>query len=140
MPRNLVSVESISKSFDIKSLITKVSLGILENDRIGIVGQNGGGKSTLIKILSGAILPDDGRVSRSKTAIFETLNQFDLMNSKTKVGEYVLRGLKEHEWAGNAAIREIFSGLFGSTANEILNREIASLSGGEKSGLDLQNY
>ena len=132
MPRNLVSAKSISKSFDIKSLITKVSLGILENDRIGIVGQNGGGKSTLIKILNGAILPDDGRVSRSKTAIFETLNQFDLMNSKTKVGEYVLRGLKEHEWAGNAAIREIFSGLFGSTANEILNREIASLSGGEK--------
>ena len=132
MSRNLVSTESISKSFDIESLIIKVSLGILENDRIGIVGRNGGGKSTLIKILTGSILPDDGRVSRSKTAIFGTLNQFDLTNSKTKVGEYVLRGLKEHEWAGNAAIREIFTGLFGSTANEILNREFASLSGGEK--------
>ena len=60
------------------------------------------------------------------------LNQFELMNSDTKVNEYVLGDLKEHEWAGNAGTREIFSGLFGTETNEILNREFASLSGGEK--------
>jgi len=132
LSRNLISAESISKSFDIKTLIRKVSIGISESDRIGIVGLNGGGKSTLIKIINGSILPDDGKVSRSKMAIFGMLSQFDLMNAETKVSEYVLGGLKEHEWAGNASTREIFSGLFGNETNEILNREFASLSGGEK--------
>jgi len=132
LSRNLISAESISKSFDIKPLIKKVSLGIAENDRIGIVGRNGGGKSTLIKILSGSTLPDNGKVSRSKIATFGMLNQFDSINTKTRVSEYVLGGLKEHEWAGNSSTREIFSGLFGSETNKILNREFATLSGGEK--------
>ena len=132
MSRNLINAELISKSFDIKSLLTKVSLGISDLDRIGIVGRNAGGKSTLIKILAGLIPPDSGKVSRSKKAIFGTLNQFDLVDSKIRVNEYVLGSLKEYEWAANSKIREIFSGLFGSDAKEFFNREFDSLSGGEK--------
>ena len=132
MSRNLINAELISKSFDIKSLLTKVSLGISDLDRIGIVGRNGGGKSTLIKILTGSIPPDSGKVSRSKKVIFGTLNQFDLVDSKIRVNEYVLGSLKEYEWAANSKIREIFSGLFGSDAKEFFNREFDSLSGGEK--------
>ena len=132
MSRNLINAELISKSFDIKSLLTKVSLGISDLDRIGIVGRNGGGKSTLIKILAGSIPPDSGKVSRSKKEIFGTLNQFDLVDSKIRVNEYVLGSLKEYEWAANSEIRQIFSGLFGSDAKEFFNREFDSLSGGEK--------
>ena len=132
MSRNLINAELISKSFDIKSLLTKVSLGISDLDRIGIVGRNGGGKSTLIKILAGSIPPDSGKVSRSKKVIFGTLNQFDLVDSKIRVNEYVLGSLKEYEWAANSKIREIFSGLFGSDAKKFFNREFDSLSGGEK--------
>ena len=132
MSRNLINAELISKSFDIKSLLTKVSLGISDLDRIGIVGRNGGGKSTLIKILAGSIPPDSGKVSRSKKVIFGTLNQFDLVDSKIRVNEYVLGSLKEYEWAANSEIRQIFSGLFGSDAKEFFNREFDSLSGGEK--------
>ena len=132
MSRNLINAELISKSFGIKSLLTKVSLGISDLDRIGIVGRNGGGKSTLIKILAGSIPPDSGKVSRSKKAIFGTLNQFDLVDSKIRVNEYVLGSLKEYEWAANSEIRQIFSGLFGSDAKEFFNREFDSLSGGEK--------
>ena len=132
MAKNLVNVEQVSKTFDINSLLTRVSIGISENDRIGIVGRNGGGKSTIVKILAGLIQPDSGKVSWSNSTIFGMLNQFELMNSDTKVNEYVLGDLKEHEWAGNAGTREIFSGLFGTETNEILNREFASLSGGEK--------
>ena len=132
MSRNLINAELISKSFDIKSLLTKVSLGISDLDRIGIVGRNAGGKSTLIKILAGLIPPDSGKVSRSKKAIFGTLNQFDLVDSKIRVNEYVLGSLKEYEWAANSEIRQIFSGLFGSDAKEFFNREFDSLSGGEK--------
>ena len=132
MARNLINTELISKSFDIKSLLTKVSLGISDLDRIGIVGRNGCGKSTLIEILTGSIPPDSGKVSRSKKAIFGTLNQFDLVDSKIRVNEYVLGSLKEYEWAANSEIRQIFSGLFGSDAKEFFNREFDSLSGGEK--------
>ena len=86
IPSNVLpKLISISKSFDIKPLIKKVSLGIADNDRIGIVGRNGGGKSTLIKILSGSTLPDNGKVSRSKIATFGMLNQFDSINTKTRV-------------------------------------------------------
>ena len=132
MSRNLISAELISKSFDIKSLLRKVSLGISDVDRIGIVGRNGGGKSTLIKILTGSIPPDSGKVSRSKKATFGTLNQFDLVDSKIRVNEYVLGNLEEYEWAANSKIRQIFNGLFGSDAKEFFNREFDSLSGGEK--------
>ena len=53
MAKNLVNVDQVSKAFDINSLLTRVSIGISENDQIGIVGRNGGGKSTLVKILAG---------------------------------------------------------------------------------------
>jgi len=130
--KNLVNVEQVSKAFDINSLLTRVSIGISENDRIGIVGRNGGGKSTLVKILAGLIQPDSGKVSRSNSTIFGMLNQVDFLDPKTKVGEYVLEGFKEHEWARNSHTREILNGLFGLEAKKMLNREFASLSGGEK--------
>ena len=130
--KNLISVDGASKSFDLKVLLNEVSIGVSEESRIGIVGRNGDGKSTLIKILAGSILPDSGKVSRSKKIILGMLNQFDLIDPKTKVSEYVLGGLEEHEWAGNFQTREIFNGLFGIDAKEIFDRKFISLSGGEK--------
>ena len=132
MKVNLINLECISKTFGNKFLLNQVSLGLSAGDRIGIVGRNGCGKSTLIKILTGSIPPDNGKVSKSKKAIFGTLNQFDLVDSKIRVNEYVLGSLKEYEWAANSKIREIFSGLFGPDAKKFFNREFESLSGGEK--------
>ena len=132
MKVNLINLECISKTFGNKFLLNQVSLGLSAGDRIGIVGRNGCGKSTLIKILTGSIPPDNGKVSKSKKAIFGTLNQFDLVDSKIRVNEYVLGSLKEYEWAANSKIREIFSGLFGPDAKKFFNREFDSLSGGEK--------
>ena len=65
MARNLLNLEEVSKAFDIRALLERVSLGISEGDRIGIVGRNGSGKSTLMKIMSGAESPDAGRVTKS---------------------------------------------------------------------------
>ena len=132
MAKNLVNIEQVSKAFDINSLLTRVSIGISENNRIGIVGRNGGGKSTLVKILAGLIQPDSGKVSRSNSTIFGMLNQVDFLDPKTKVSEYVLEGVNEHEWARNSHSREVLHGLFGLEAKKMLNREFASLSGGEK--------
>jgi len=61
---NLVSVENVSKSFGLKTLLDGVSLGVQTGDRIGVVGLNGGGKSTLLKVLTGQEQPDEGRVSQ----------------------------------------------------------------------------
>ena len=132
MASNLISAESISKSFDVKSLIIKSSLGISENDRIGIVGRNGGGKSTLLKILAGIVKPDSGRVSLSHIVNLGMLHQTDFLDSKIKVCDFVFGSLVMHEWARNSYTREILYGLFGSEFTELANREFSSLSGGEK--------
>lgn len=132
MKINLISLDRIAKSYDNKVLLNRVSLGISAEERIGIVGINGGGKSTLIKILSGSIPLDSGKVSKSNKAIFGLLNQFEEFDPKLQVSEYILDSLEVHQWASNPQIRSIFSGLFGTEAKEIFERKITSLSGGEK--------
>ncbi|MFZ9226376.1 MAG: ATP-binding cassette domain-containing protein, partial [Candidatus Nanopelagicaceae bacterium] len=76
MPRNLISAENISKAFD-QALVSEVSLGVAEGQRIGIVGRNGGGKSTLLKILAGFDTPDSGRITRANWARIGILQQAD---------------------------------------------------------------
>jgi len=128
--RNLISIEKVSKSFD-TALLDQVSLGISEGERIGIVGRNGGGKSTLLKLIAGIDDPDQGRVTRANWARLGTLQQADT-SSPGSVREYVVGSKKVHEWASDAGVREIFSGLFGGHSNEILDRSYNLLSGGEK--------
>ena len=132
MSRNIISGELISKTFDSKQLLTSVSIGISENDRIGIVGQNGSGKSTLLKIFAGLVQPDSGKISKAKDRISGFLNQSDFFNTKTSVRELVLENIDEYKWAGNPLTREVFKGLFGSKFTELLDRDFDSLSGGEK--------
>ena len=61
---NLVNLESVSVAYGPKPLLDEVSLGVEEGDRIGVVGRNGGGKTTLISVLAGALRPDSGRATR----------------------------------------------------------------------------
>ena len=63
--RNLLNLESVDKAFDIRPLLDGVSLGVNEGERIGIVGRNGGGKSTLLKVMAGIETPDQGRVAKA---------------------------------------------------------------------------
>ncbi len=130
MSRNLISAEKISKAFD-EALLYEVSLGVSEGQRIGIVGRNGGGKSTLIKILAGVDLPDSGRITRANWARIGILQQAD-SSSPGSVRDFVVGSKKTHEWASDAGVREIFAGLFGGFSSEILDRAYNSLSGGEK--------
>jgi ATP-binding cassette subfamily F protein uup len=130
--RNLVNIEELSKAFDIRPLLTKVSLGISEGERIGIVGRNGAGKSTLMRIISGEEAPDAGRVTKSNATNIGFLAQIDNADPKATVGEVVLGNREKHEWAGDARIREIFTGLFGGFDDHLFERTIGKLSGGEK--------
>jgi ATP-binding cassette subfamily F protein uup len=118
------------KSFD-EVLVNEVSLGVAEGQRIGIVGRNGGGKSTLLKILAGVDSPDSGRITRANWARIGILQQTD-SSSPGSVRDFVVGSKKTHEWASDAGVREIFAGLFGGFSSEILDRAYNSLSGGEK--------
>jgi len=132
MARNVVNIEEVSKTFDIKELLIGVSLGVSEGDRIGIVGRNGSGKSTLMKIIAGVETPDAGRVTKSNSARIGLLSQVDSANPESTVGEVVLGDTAKHEWASEPNIREVFTGLFGSFDDHIFDRKFGQLSGGER--------
>jgi ATP-binding cassette subfamily F protein uup len=134
---NLLNLESVSKSFDIRALLDGVSLGVNSGDRIGVVGRNGGGKSTLIKVMAGLEAPDAGRVSKSGSVNIGLLGQSDESDENSLVRDVVLGDLATHEWAGNSKVREVLTGLFGGFSEELLDRKISYLSGGERRRVNL---
>ena len=134
---NLLNLESVSKSFDIRALLDGVSLGVNAGDRIGVVGRNGGGKSTLIKVMAGIETPDSGRVSKAGSINIGLLGQSDETDENSLVRDVVLGDLAMHEWAGNSKVREVLTGLFGGFSEELLDRKIFYLSGGERRRVNL---
>ena len=127
-----MNIEEVSKAFDIRPLLDQVSLGVSEGDRIGIVGRNGSGKSTLMKIIAGVEDPDAGRVTKSNSSRIGILSQVDTASKDATVGDVVIGNREKHEWASDARIREIFTGLFGGFDDHLFERTFSSLSGGEK--------
>lgn len=132
MARNLVNIEEVSKAFDIRALLERVSLGVSEGDRIGIVGRNGSGKSTLMKIIASVETPDQGRVTKANSVKIGLLSQVDKADQNSTVGDVVIGDRAKHEWASDSGIREVFTGLFGGFDDHLFERTFATLSGGEK--------
>jgi len=126
---NLVNLERVSKSYGIRPLLTEVSLGISAGERIGIVGRNGDGKTTLLEIMSGLEEPDTGRVSQARGLHIGYLHQGDELVDSHTVREAVLAGKADHEWAADPATREIVEVLL---AGLELDRSVMGLSGGER--------
>jgi ATP-binding cassette subfamily F protein uup len=134
---NLLNLESVSKAFDIRPLLDNVSLGVNEGERIGIVGRNGGGKSTLLKIMASTLEPDAGRVAKSNAVRIGILSQTDTAAQGATVREVVLGDIPVHQWASNSRIREVLAGLFGGHSDDLLDRDFHSLSGGERRRVNL---
>lgn len=130
-PINLVNLESVSKSYGVKPLLSNVSLGVQAGDRIGVVGLNGGGKTTLLEVLAGVEPADQGRVSRTGDLRQAVVTQRDDLEGET-VFDVVIAplGVAEHEWAGDARIRSILEGL--GVAALGLDRRVDELSGGQR--------
>ncbi|MFG1700937.1 ABC-F family ATP-binding cassette domain-containing protein [Nonomuraea sp. NPDC049309] len=126
---NLVNLESVSHAYGPKPLLTDVSLGVEEGDRIGVVGRNGGGKTTLLSVLAGTLRPDSGRVTHSRGLRVGFLTQQDTLDHTLTVRETVLGGLAEHEWAGDQRVRDILANLIGDLD---LDGKAGDLSGGER--------
>ena len=134
---NLLNLESVSKAFDIRPLLDGVSLGVSQGERIGIVGRNGDGKSTLLKIMAGELEPDAGRISKSNSVHVGILSQADYAAADSTVREVVLGDTPIHQWASNSQIREVLKGLFGGHSDDLLDRKFHSLSGGERRRVNL---
>ena len=130
----LLGCEKVRVEFPTKTVFEGVSLGVDEGDRIGIVGRNGDGKSTLLALLAGALEPDDGRVLRNGTVRVGMLGQTDALDPEATVGEAIVGDLPEYEWAGDARIRDIIAGL----ARDIpWDARVGTLSGGQRRRVDL---
>ncbi|WP_413768700.1 ABC-F family ATP-binding cassette domain-containing protein [Rhodococcus pyridinivorans] len=129
---NLINLEQVSKSFGIKPLLDSVSLGVNEGERIGVVGLNGGGKTTMLEVLAGIEEPDSGRVSRVNGLRMAVVTQRGGLPEGSTVGEVVLGplGVAEHEWAGDARIRSVLTGI--GIDNLGLDAVVDGLSGGER--------
>ncbi len=136
----LVALDRASLMLGIQELLSAVSLGISAGERIGVVGRNGGGKSTLLRVFAGVQSPDSGRVVRSNGVSVDMLIQTDEMPDGAVVSDVVLNGLAEHEWAGDSRVREIITGLLGdldATDFGGWDNPVAAMSGGEKRRLSL---
>ena len=133
--RNLLNLESVSKAFDIRALLDGVSLGVNEAERIGVVGRNG--KSTLLKVMAGIEAPDAGRIAKAGSINIGILSQVDDLEETSLVRDVVLGQSETHEWASDAKVREVLTGLFGGFSEELLNRKISHLSGGERRRVNL---
>ncbi|HET6667983.1 MAG TPA: ABC-F family ATP-binding cassette domain-containing protein, partial [Intrasporangium sp.] len=140
---NLVNLERVSLVFGTTRVLDGVSIGVLAGDRIGVVGRNGGGKSTLLRVIAGSQEPDEGRVSRQGgTAGIRVgmLSQDDSLDPGHTVREAVLQNRPEHVWAGDARIRDVLTGLLGGIeAPDVggLDAIVGPLSGGERRRLAL---
>ena len=129
MAGNLVSLERVHKAYGVRPLLSDVSLGVGEGDRVGVVGRNGDGKTTLLRVLAGLEPVDDGRVTRNRGLRLGYLTQGDDLDPDATVREAVLEGRAEHEWAADASTREVVEVLL---AGVPLDRTVAGLSGGER--------
>ncbi|GAB6986241.1 ABC-F family ATP-binding cassette domain-containing protein [Nocardioides pyridinolyticus] len=126
---NLINLERVSKSYGIRPLLTDVSLGIAVGQRVGIVGRNGDGKTTLLEVMTGLEEPDTGRVSQQRGLLVGYLHQGDELVDTHTVREAVLGGRSDHEWAADPRMREIVDVLLAGIS---LDRAVMGLSGGER--------
>jgi len=128
---NLVNLESVHKSYGVQPLLDGVSLGVGDADRIGVVGLNGGGKTTLLELLAGIVPPDDGRISRTRDLRLAVVTQRSELDDAVTVRQAVIDPLgtsAEHEWAAEPRVRGVLNGLgIGD-----LDATVGTMSGGER--------
>lgn len=134
MPVHDIGLENVSLDFATKTIFRDVTLGVVEGDRIGIVGKNGDGKSTLLRILAGLQPVDSGRVTKRGGLSLGMLNQRDSLDDNATVVQAALEGREEYEWAADASSRAIVETLLLDIPLDTL---VGTLSGGQRRRVDL---
>ncbi|KGM13957.1 ABC-F family ATP-binding cassette domain-containing protein [Cellulomonas bogoriensis] len=126
---HLLGAEALHLQFPTKVVFDSVSLGVNEGDRIGIVGRNGDGKSSLLAMLAGRLQPDSGRVTVRGGVTIGVLDQADTLDDTDTVGHAVVGDAPEHQWAGDPRIRDVISGLLTDLPWDAV---LGTLSGGQR--------
>ncbi len=126
---HLLGGEALHLQFPTRTIFEGVTVGINEGDRIGIVGRNGDGKSTLMKILAGRLEPDSGRVTARGGTRIGYLDQSDVLNDSHTVGYALVGDTPEYEWASQPRIRDVIAGLVSDLP---WDAPVSSLSGGQR--------
>ncbi len=134
--RNLVNLKGVDKGYGSRSVLREVTLGVSAGERIGVVGQNGGGKSTLLGLIAGIERPDAGAVTRAGDVGVALLGQHDELDEQATIREALVGSRVDHEWAADRAFRSVLDGLMDGVALDRfaagMDTQIAGLSGGER--------
>ncbi len=135
-PRNLVNFKSVDKGYGSRSVLRDITLGISAGDRIGIVGRNGDGKSTMLRLIAGVEPPDSGAVTRVGGLDLAMIDQGDDLDSGKTIRDELVGTRPDHKWAGDATFRGVLDGLLGGVElrrfPEGMDTRIGPLSGGER--------
>ncbi len=135
-PRNLINLKEVGKGYGSRTVLEDITLGVSAGDRIGIVGRNGDGKSTLLRLVAGVEQPDAGAVTRARAVDLALLAQGDELGGFRTVRDALVGTRADHEWAGDSAFRSVLGGLLGgiglSRFPQGMDSPIDALSGGER--------
>lgn len=139
--RNLLNLKAIEKGYGSRSVLRDITLGVSAGERIGVVGQNGGGKSTLLRLIAGVEEPDAGALTRAGDVGVALLGQHDDLDEHAAIRETLVGSRVDHEWAGDRTFRSVLDGLLGGVALERfpagMDTPLAELSGGERRRISL---
>jgi ATPase subunit of ABC transporter with duplicated ATPase domains len=132
---HLLNAEGVTVTFAARTLLDGVSLGLDDGDRVGVVGRNGDGKSTLLRVLARRQAPDRGRVTHSGGVTLGMLSQADDLDAEADVRTAVVGDVPDHVWAADAGVRDVLTGLLGgldAPAVGGLGATVGRLSGGQR--------
>jgi len=131
---HLLGAEAVHLEYPTQVVFESLTVGVSDGDRIGVVGRNGDGKSSLLGLLTGRVLPDSGRVTQRSGLRVGELSQADILDSSSTVGWALVGDRPEHEWASNPSIRDVVGGL---VADIDWDAAIGTLSGGQRRRVQL---
>ena len=131
---HLLGAEALHLEYPTQVVFDSVTVGVNEGARIGIVGRNGDGKSSLLGMLTGRIEPDSGRVTRRGGLRVAALDQADTLDPDSTVANTMVGDRPEHEWAGDPRVRDVVGGLLSDLD---WHAPIAALSGGQRRRVQL---
>ena len=131
---HLLGAEAVHLAYPTQVVFASVSLGIDDGARIGIVGRNGDGKSSLLGLLTGRVRPDSGRVTWRSGLRVGALSQTDTLDGQRTVGWTLVGDQPEHEWAAHPRVRDVIGGL---VTDIVWDATVDTLSGGQRRRVQL---
>jgi ATPase subunit of ABC transporter with duplicated ATPase domains len=131
---HLLGAEALHLEYPTRVVFDSLTLGLSDGDRIGIVGRNGDGKSSLMAMLTGRVQPDSGRVTQRSGLRVGVLDQADTLDDEHTVGWALVGDAADHEWAGDPRVRDVVAGLVSDLA---WDARVSTLSGGQRRRVQL---